>query len=92
MLYHYTSLIRDSYEVDGNQHFMPGCVPNPAVQHRWHMLSHRALNPDKSLPPMENYLNEILEAPVIKEKSKFHLQKIAELFQLQNIEPKAKGR
>ncbi|OAD59287.1 X-ray repair cross-complementing protein 5, partial [Eufriesea mexicana] len=81
----------DTYEVDGNQHFLPGCVPNPAVQHRWHMLSYRALNPNKPLPPMENYLNEILEAPMIKEKSKFHLQKIAQLFQLKNIEPKAKG-
>ncbi|XP_031773887.1 LOW QUALITY PROTEIN: X-ray repair cross-complementing protein 5 [Apis florea] len=84
--------IQDSYEVDGNQYFLPGCVPNPAIQHRWHILSYRAINPDKPLPPMENYLKKILEAPLIKERSKSHIQKIAQLFRLENIDLKAEEK
>ncbi|XP_076758761.1 X-ray repair cross-complementing protein 5 [Xylocopa sonorina] len=80
----------DSYEVDGSQHFLPGCVPNPAVQHRWHMLSYRAINPNKPLPPMDDYLKELLEAPSIKAKSKFPAQKVAQLFRLETIDPKKK--
>ncbi|XP_034193837.2 X-ray repair cross-complementing protein 5 isoform X1 [Osmia lignaria lignaria] len=78
----------DSYEVDGSQYFLPGCVPNPAIQHRWHALSHRALNPDKPLPSVEDYLKEILEVPLIKEKSKQYLKRITELFQLEDVDPK----
>lgn len=80
--------IGDSCELDERQYFLPGCVPDPAVQHRWHMLSYRAINPNKPLPSMENYLKEILEAPLVKEKSTVHLKKIAELFQLQNTSSK----
>ena len=82
----------DSYVVGGSQHLLPGCVPNPAVQHRWHMLSHRALNPNKPLPPMEDYLKDLLEVPSVKERSKCHLQRIAELFQLESIDLKAKKK
>lgn len=85
-------IIRDSYGVDGNQYFLPGCVPNPAIQHRWHILSYRAINPDKPLPAMENYLKKILEAPLIKERSKSHMQNIAQLFRLENIDLKAKKK
>lgn len=63
-------------------------MPNPGVQHRWDMLSYRAINPDKPLPPVENYLKEIFEIPSIKKRSKCHLQKIAELFRLESINPK----
>ncbi|XP_043265885.1 X-ray repair cross-complementing protein 5-like [Colletes gigas] len=82
----------DSYIVEGNQCFLPGSLPDPAMQHIWNMLSHRALNPDKPLPPMEDYLKKILEAPSVKEKSKDHLQRVAELFQLESIDPKAKKK
>ncbi|KOC59877.1 X-ray repair cross-complementing protein 5, partial [Habropoda laboriosa] len=83
----------DSYEIDdGSQYFLPGCVPDPAVQHKWHMLSYRAINPDKPLPPMEDYLKEIFEVPSIKDRSKCHLQKIAQLFQLESIDPKAEQK
>ncbi|PBC30259.1 X-ray repair cross-complementing protein 5-like isoform X1 [Apis cerana] len=84
--------IQDSYGVDGNQYFLPGCVPNPAIQHRWHILSYRAINPDKPLPAMENYLKKILEAPLIKERSKSHMQNIAQLFRLENIDLKARKK
>ncbi|KOX73082.1 X-ray repair cross-complementing protein 5, partial [Melipona quadrifasciata] len=79
---------QDTCEIDGSQYFLPGYVPNPAVQHKWHILSHRAINPDKPLPPMENYLKEILEVSSVKERSKFHLQKIVKLFRLESIDPK----
>ncbi|KAK1120064.1 hypothetical protein K0M31_012789 [Melipona bicolor] len=79
---------QDTCEIDGSQYFLPGYVPNPAVQHKWHILSHRAINPDKPLPPMENYLKEILEVSLVKERSKFHLQKIVKLFRLESIDPK----
>ena len=82
----------DSYVVGGSHHLLPGCVPNPAVQHRWHMLSHRALNPNKPLPPMEDYLKDLLEAPLAEERSKCHLQRIAELFQLESIDLNAKKK
>ncbi|XP_076678016.1 X-ray repair cross-complementing protein 5 [Andrena cerasifolii] len=82
----------DSYVVGESQHLLPGCIPNPAVQHRWHMLSHRALNPNKPLPPMEDYLKDLLEVPLVKERSKCHLQRIAELFQLESIDLKAKKK
>lgn len=78
----------DSYEIDGCQHFLPGCVPNPAIQHRWHMLSYRAINPNKPLPPMEPYLKEFLEAPPIKARSKCSVQKVAQLFRLEHIDTK----
>lgn len=75
-------------QIDGCQCFLPGCMPNPGVQHRWDMLSYRAINPDKPLPPVENYLKETFEIPSIKKRSKCHLQKIAELFRLESINPK----
>lgn len=78
--------------MEGNQCFLPGFVSDPAVQHRWHMLSYRALNPDKPLPPMEDYLQKILESPFVKEKSKDPFQRIAKLFQLESIDPKAKQK
>ena len=90
--YPYVLVNRDSYAVGGSQHLLPGCVPNPAVQHRWHMLSHRALNPNKPLPPMEDYLKELLEVPLVNERSKCHLQRIVELFQLESIDLKAKKK
>ncbi|KAK9295672.1 hypothetical protein QLX08_010090 [Tetragonisca angustula] len=80
--------IQDSCEIDGSQYFLPGYVPNPEIQHKWHILSHRVINPHKPLPPMENYLKEILEIPSIKERSKSHLQKIVKLFRLESIDPK----
>ncbi|CAL7937693.1 unnamed protein product [Xylocopa violacea] len=80
----------DSYEVDGSQHFLPGCVRNPAVQHRWHMLAYRAINPNKPLPPMDDYLKKLLEAPSIKAKSKCPAQKVAQLFRLESIDSKKK--
>ena len=79
----------ESYVVGESQHLLPGCVPNPAVQHRWHMLSHRALNPNGPLPPMEDYLKNLLEVPLVKERSKYNLQRITELFQLESIDLKA---
>ncbi|CAK9808418.1 X-ray repair cross-complementing protein 5 [Anthophora quadrimaculata] len=84
----------DNHEVDDkSRYFLPGCVPNPAVQYRWHMLAYRALNPGKPLPPMEDYLKEIFDVPsMIKDKSKCHLEKIAQLFQLESIDPKAKEK
>ncbi|CAK9796305.1 X-ray repair cross-complementing protein 5 [Anthophora plagiata] len=86
--------IEDDDEVDDkSRYFLPGCVPNPAVQHKWHMLAYRALNPGKPLPPMEDYLKEIFDVPsIIKDKSKRHLEKIAQLFQLESIDPKAKEK
>ncbi|XP_031843248.1 X-ray repair cross-complementing protein 5 isoform X2 [Nomia melanderi] len=78
----------DSQEIDGRQHFKEGCVPDPAIQHTWHMLSHRALHPGEPLPPMEDYLKDIFEVPSIKESSERHLQRIAELFRLESIDPK----
>lgn len=41
---------------------------------------------------MENYLKKILEAPLIKERSKSHVQKIAQLFRLENIDLKAEEK
>ena len=75
-------------QIDGCQRFLPGSMPNPGAQHRWDMLSYRAINPDKPLPPVENYLKEAFEVPSIKRRSKCHLQKISELFRLQSINPK----
>lgn len=41
---------------------------------------------------MENYLKKILEAPLIKERSKSHMQNIAQLFRLENIDLKARKK
>ncbi|XP_054014629.1 X-ray repair cross-complementing protein 5-like isoform X1 [Hylaeus anthracinus] len=82
----------DSYALEGSQYFLPGSVSDPAVQHRWHMLSHRALNPDKPLLPMEDYLCKIFEVPSVKEQSRSHLQRIAQLFQLESINHKAEQK
>ncbi|XP_076650299.1 X-ray repair cross-complementing protein 5 [Halictus rubicundus] len=78
----------DNEEIDGSQCFLPGYVPDPGLQLKWHGLSHRALYPDKPLPPIDDYLKKVLEAQSVKENSKCHLEKIAELFQLEDIEPK----
>ncbi|XP_015434884.1 PREDICTED: X-ray repair cross-complementing protein 5-like [Dufourea novaeangliae] len=82
----------DSYEADGRHCFLPGCEPDPALQHKWHMLSYRALHPNEPLPLMDNYLKEVLEDSSLKENSKYHLQKIAKLFKLESIEPKKTRR
>ncbi|XP_076295940.1 X-ray repair cross-complementing protein 5 isoform X2 [Lasioglossum baleicum] len=82
----------DNEEIDGSQCYLPGYVPNPGLQHKWHQLSYRALHPDEPLPPIEDYLKKVFEVESVKENSKGHLEKIAELFQLENIDPKKNKR
>ncbi|XP_076382582.1 X-ray repair cross-complementing protein 5 [Megalopta genalis] len=82
----------DDGNIDRSQCFLPGCVPDPGLQHKWHALSHRALHPNEPLPPIEEYLKNILEVPLVKQNSKCHLQKIVELFQLESIEPTKKEK
>ncbi|XP_026668946.1 X-ray repair cross-complementing protein 5-like [Ceratina calcarata] len=82
--------IEDNCEVDGSQHFLPGCVPNPSVQRFFHVLSSRALDPKKPLQAMDDYMNEVMVMLSIKEKAHQSLKKISQVFRL-NQEKKSKS-
>ncbi|XP_078052744.1 X-ray repair cross-complementing protein 5 [Augochlora pura] len=84
--------VENDSNIDRSQCFLPGCVPDPGLQHEWHILSHRALHPEEPLPPVEEYLKNVFEVPSVKQNSKCHLQKITELFQLESIEPPKKEK
>ncbi|XP_014599207.1 PREDICTED: X-ray repair cross-complementing protein 5-like isoform X1 [Polistes canadensis] len=63
--------------------FMPGCVPSPMRQHKFNMLSYRALNPEKPLPPIDIELTKLLEpCQEIKERLVDPIEKIKKLFDL----------
>lgn len=73
-------------------HFLPGAMHDPALQHKWNVLSHRVLKPQEPLPDMEDYLKNAFEAPAIKQRAMPYLQKINQLFDLESINPKVKEK
>lgn len=86
--------VTDEEDVGGinDCRFLPGAMHNPALQHKWHMLAYRALNPDVPVPEAADYLKNAFEAPIIKQKAKPYLEKIKQLFDLESVNPKAKEK
>jgi len=63
-------------------------MPDPGAQHIWDILSARALNPDKPLPPIADEVKNLLELPKdVREKCKPVVEKIKNLFSLEKEEP-----
>ncbi|XP_015176859.1 PREDICTED: X-ray repair cross-complementing protein 5-like isoform X1 [Polistes dominula] len=77
------SFISDSSTKKKEKPFMPGCVPSPMRQHKFNMLSYRALNPEKPLPSIDIELKKLLEpSKKIKERLIDPIEKIKKLFDL----------
>ncbi|XP_015176860.1 PREDICTED: X-ray repair cross-complementing protein 5-like isoform X2 [Polistes dominula] len=75
--------ISDSSTKKKEKPFMPGCVPSPMRQHKFNMLSYRALNPEKPLPSIDIELKKLLEpSKKIKERLIDPIEKIKKLFDL----------
>ncbi|XP_035727906.1 X-ray repair cross-complementing protein 5-like [Vespa mandarinia] len=62
--------------------FMPGCVPNPMKQNAFNMLSYRALNPEKPLPPVDIEVTNLLTSD--QEITESNIENIKILFDLPN--------
>ncbi|XP_012223110.2 X-ray repair cross-complementing protein 5 [Linepithema humile] len=77
-----------------SEKYLPGYMPDPGAQHMWDMLSARALNPDKPLPPVADDIKNLLEQPeFVREKCKPVAERIKDLFSLEKKKPlKAKKR
>lgn len=68
--------------------YMPGYMPDPGLQHMWDMLSARALNPDKPLPPVADDIKNLLEQPeFVKKKCTPVAERIKDLFSLEKKKP-----
>ncbi|XP_043269154.1 X-ray repair cross-complementing protein 5-like [Venturia canescens] len=75
------SMLLYSNDGEDDELFVAEEVPSPGLQHLWNSLSHRALNPDAPLPPMDEDLKKSLETPdFIKANSEPHLKKLRQLF------------
>ncbi|KAK2580504.1 hypothetical protein KPH14_006239 [Odynerus spinipes] len=76
-----SSEINDASEEKKKEEFMPGCIPNSMKQHTYNMLSYRALNPEKPLPPIDTEIKELLNpCKLIIEKLEAPVQEIKSLF------------
>lgn len=68
--------------------YLPECMPDPGAQHMWDMLSARALNPDKPLPPIADEVTKLLEQPeCVINRCKPVTEKIKDVFSLEKKEP-----
>ncbi|KAF6714527.1 X-ray repair cross-complementing protein 5 [Oryzias melastigma] len=69
----------------------PHHIPNPAFQRHFQCLHHRAVNPGTPLPPLEPWLQAVLDRPeVIKERCQASLEEIKRKFPLTEVEKKKK--
>ncbi|XP_025909513.1 X-ray repair cross-complementing protein 5 isoform X2 [Nothoprocta perdicaria] len=73
--------------------FKPSKISNPHFQRLYQCLQHKALYPDKPLPPIEPHLLEMLEIPcVVKERCQVALEKIKALFPLKDVGKKKEDK
>lgn len=70
-----------------SQKYLPECVPDSGTQRMWDVLAHRALNPDKPLPPIAEEVLNIFEQPEVKERSAPAIERIKNLFFLEKKKP-----
>ncbi|XP_029176160.1 X-ray repair cross-complementing protein 5-like [Nylanderia fulva] len=78
----------DDDAIDVSEKYLPGYMPDPGAQHMWDMLSARALNPDKPLPPIADDVKNLVEQPdFLKEKCGPVTEKIKKLFSLEKKQP-----
>ncbi|XP_012527255.1 X-ray repair cross-complementing protein 5 [Monomorium pharaonis] len=78
----------DDDATGGSEKYLPGYMPDPGMQHMWDTLAHRALNPDKPLPPIADDVLNLLEQPeFVKEKCKPATERIKNLFFLEKKKP-----
>ncbi|XP_068102182.1 X-ray repair cross-complementing protein 5 isoform X2 [Hyperolius riggenbachi] len=77
------SLVQD--DDDGVEDlFKPTKIPNPHFQRLFQCLQHKAFHPDEPLPPIEQHLLDMLEAPAeVKANCKEALAKVKTCFPLQ---------
>lgn len=72
--------------------FSSSLTLNPTNQHLLRAVAYRALHPDEPMPTIsEDLLNMISIPKKIKEISKEHMEKVAELFPLEIMQKKAKN-
>uniref|UniRef100_A0A8D0HCF9 X-ray repair cross-complementing protein 5 n=1 Tax=Sphenodon punctatus TaxID=8508 RepID=A0A8D0HCF9_SPHPU len=77
------------YECDGGETvedlFKTSKFPNPQFQRLFQCLQHKAFHPDEPLPPIEEHLLKMLEAPQeVTERIQAPLEKIKTLFPLKD--------
>ncbi|XP_018408053.1 PREDICTED: X-ray repair cross-complementing protein 5, partial [Nanorana parkeri] len=77
------SLVADDGE-DVEDLFKPSKIPNPQFQRLFQCLQHKAFHPDDPLPPIDQHLLDMLEAPAeVKTYCKGALTKVKACFPLQ---------
>ncbi|XP_012058169.1 PREDICTED: X-ray repair cross-complementing protein 5-like [Atta cephalotes] len=83
----------DDDTISSSEKYLPGYMPDPGTQHMWDVLTVRALNPDKPLPPIADDLLNLLEQPeFIKAKCKPVTERIKNLFFLEKKKPLRKRK
>ncbi|KYN11759.1 X-ray repair cross-complementing protein 5 [Trachymyrmex cornetzi] len=83
----------DDDTISSSEKYLPGYMPDPGTQHMWDVLTARALNPDKPLPPIADDLLNLLEQPeFIKAKCKPVTERIKNLFFLEKKKPLRKRK
>ncbi|KAM9305722.1 X-ray repair cross-complementing protein 5 [Gastrophryne carolinensis] len=71
--------------------FKPSKIPNPQFQRLFQCLQHKAFSPDDPLPPIDQHLLDMLEAPAeVKANCKDTLAKVKASFPLQEAKKKKK--
>lgn len=69
---------------DGEDLFKPSKIPNPQFQRLFQCLQHKAFHPDDPLPPIDQHLLDMLEAPAeVKANCEDALAKVKASFPLQ---------
>lgn len=77
------SLVSNDGE-DTEDLFKPSKIPNPQFQRLFQCLQHKAFHPDDPLPPIDQHLLDMLEAPAeVKANCKGALAKVKACFPLQ---------
>nr|DBA19610.1 TPA: hypothetical protein GDO54_015413 [Pyxicephalus adspersus] len=77
------SLVSDDGE-NSEELFKPTKIPNPQFQRLFQCLQHKAFHPDDPLPPIDQHLLDMLEAPAeVKANCKDALTKVKACFPLQ---------
>ncbi|KAG5317492.1 XRCC5 protein, partial [Pseudoatta argentina] len=83
----------DDDTISSSEKYLPGYMPDPGTQHMWDVLTARALNSDKPLPPIADDLLNLLEQPeFIKAKCKPVTERIKNLFFLEKKKPLRKRK
>jgi hypothetical protein len=69
--------------------FKSKSMVNPYHQHVYHSLAHRAMNPDAEIPPVSDYVLNLLKSPYeTKPSYKLAVEEIKKQFQLIEVKPK----